>query len=284
MIIPYYDGVGFIGRAVDSLVAQTHPIVEVVIVDDCSPTAVPASVIEVLHNGEMTWKIVNNGRNLGTAASRNVGAQSATFPILTFLDQDDQLEPTAIAEIADGVGERRAFAFDNYICERTMQDELCPLNTTVFNESKWVPRRIMPDDYRVFFSPGFPMLKLGVGANDFHRMGGYPAHIYGMEDFLFAWRLVTSGVSVEFSNEALGTYIRSSDSTSHLIASTPTGQIRARQSWVWVWREISFYPSLTLTFRLLALRNLFISLLKLARCFAIGHSRNIISWLSRISG
>lgn len=92
VIIPVYNGEAFLGEAVASVLAQTQPATEVIVVDDGS-TDGSATVAEGF--GERVR--VLRQRNQGASAARNHGVRAAQGELLTFLDADDQFVPDALA-------------------------------------------------------------------------------------------------------------------------------------------------------------------------------------------
>ena len=80
----------FVGHAIDSALAQTHPA-QVVVVDDGS-TDDSKSVIESYGSQVQAMFTVNGGQ----AAAMNTGFVAATGDIVLFLDADDLLEPTVV--------------------------------------------------------------------------------------------------------------------------------------------------------------------------------------------
>ena len=88
VIIPAYKAEQTIRRAIDSVLAQTVPPTEIVVVDDGSPDDQNA-VIETY--GERVVLVRQpNGR---TASARNAGLERAQGDFIAFLDADDYWEP-----------------------------------------------------------------------------------------------------------------------------------------------------------------------------------------------
>ena len=77
--------------AVESVLSQTHPADEVIVIDDGSD-ADPSPLIAKY--GEV--RLVRQA-NQGLAAARNTGLDLAQADFVLFLDADDRLEPNAIA-------------------------------------------------------------------------------------------------------------------------------------------------------------------------------------------
>ena len=89
VIIPCFNGVEFIGEAIESVLAQTHPRVEVIVVDDGSADgsaeAIAAYPVRCLH-----------GQREGVSAARNRGIHASRGEYIVFLDADDRLLPNAL--------------------------------------------------------------------------------------------------------------------------------------------------------------------------------------------
>jgi glycosyltransferase involved in cell wall biosynthesis len=86
VIIPTYDRVDFLARAIESVLAQTHAHFEVVVVDD-GPNDTIASFVS--KHPDPRVRLVRHEQNRGVAAARNTGIASARAAVLGFLDDDD---------------------------------------------------------------------------------------------------------------------------------------------------------------------------------------------------
>lgn len=89
VVIPLFNGRRWVTEALQSCHAQTHPSVEVVVVDDGSTDDGAA-----LARGAGARVVTQ--RNAGVAAARNRGTEEARGELLVFLDQDDRLLPRGI--------------------------------------------------------------------------------------------------------------------------------------------------------------------------------------------
>lgn len=78
---------GFLVETLESAAAQTLKNIELVIVDDASPTD-PVRAIESVRNLPLT-RLLRNTVNLGHAESRNIGIRAAEGELIAFLDHDD---------------------------------------------------------------------------------------------------------------------------------------------------------------------------------------------------
>lgn len=93
VIIPVYCGVGYLQHAVLSVLAQTYPKLEIIIVNDGSPEDVDAEVAPFLGNFRIRYFRQRNG---GVSSARNVALREARGKYVAFLDHDDQWHPTKL--------------------------------------------------------------------------------------------------------------------------------------------------------------------------------------------
>lgn len=93
LIIPCFRDSATLARAIDSVMAQTRQVDEIIVVNDCSPET---SQIEQVLCKYPVVVYVRNASNLGLAATRNVGISVATGDVVSFLDADDELHPQKI--------------------------------------------------------------------------------------------------------------------------------------------------------------------------------------------
>ena len=90
-IIIFLDAERFLGESIESVLAQTYPNIELLLVDDGSTdgsTAIARSYAESLPDRVRLLQHPG-GENRGMSASRNLGARSARGEWIAFLDSDD---------------------------------------------------------------------------------------------------------------------------------------------------------------------------------------------------
>ncbi len=90
--IPCNNQAATVGEAIESSLAQTHPSIEVVVVDDGSTDG----SLEVIrgYSDRIRWE---TGPNLGAPTARNRALALSRGKFINFLDADDLLEPEKIA-------------------------------------------------------------------------------------------------------------------------------------------------------------------------------------------
>jgi glycosyltransferase involved in cell wall biosynthesis len=93
VVIPAYNRAATVGRAIESVLNQTHQDFEIVVVDDGS-TDTTASVVAAITDPRIT--LIRHERNLGGGAARNTGYRAGSAPFVAFLDSDDEWLPTKL--------------------------------------------------------------------------------------------------------------------------------------------------------------------------------------------
>jgi glycosyltransferase involved in cell wall biosynthesis len=106
VIIPAYNSAATLARAVDSVLAQSYPAQEIIVVDDGSMDATP----EVAARYGAKLRYIRQ-ENAGVSAARNHGARIATGDWLAFLDADDWYYPNRLRLHAEWIDEDAALDF-----------------------------------------------------------------------------------------------------------------------------------------------------------------------------
>jgi glycosyltransferase involved in cell wall biosynthesis len=92
VIIPTYNRAALVGEAIESVMCQTYPAREVIVVDDGSTDATPE--ILTRYGDGIRWV---RTENRGCAAARNTGVRLARGAYLAFVDSDDVAPPEKLA-------------------------------------------------------------------------------------------------------------------------------------------------------------------------------------------
>ena len=124
VVIPVFNVAGYVGECLDSVLAQDHRSLQVIVIDDGSTDASPA-VVQARAEADDRIEFQRQA-NVGLGATRNRAARLARGEFLFFLDSDDRLPKRAISAMVEAA-------------QRTGADVVMgPL--TRFNSSRrWLP-------------------------------------------------------------------------------------------------------------------------------------------------
>ena len=99
VIVPVYKVEPYLRRCVDSILAQTFPDIEVILVDDGSPDGCPAICDEYAQLDKRV-KVIHQ-KNQGVSAARNAGLDwvfaNSDSQWISFVDSDDWVHPRFLA-------------------------------------------------------------------------------------------------------------------------------------------------------------------------------------------
>lgn len=91
VIVPIYKVESYLCRCVDSILAQKHRNLEIILVDDGSPDNCPQICDEYAARDERI-KVIHKA-NGGLSSARNAGLDIASGDWVSFIDSDDWIEP-----------------------------------------------------------------------------------------------------------------------------------------------------------------------------------------------
>ena len=144
VVIPTYNRAGFIAKTLGSVLAQTYPHYEIIVVDNCSTDDTAEVVAPFVASGRV--RFIRHDRNYERARSRNTGMAAARGDYVTLLDSDDLMYPDNLADAA-----RYALAHPEIKCFHN-------LNEIVDREGRLVYRHKFPslaDQARAIASGNF---------------------------------------------------------------------------------------------------------------------------------
>ncbi|CAH9052844.1 hypothetical protein PSECIP111951_00700 [Pseudoalteromonas holothuriae] len=95
VVIPLYNKASYVVRAIESVMQQTVPVKEVIVVDDGSCDG-SADIVEALDYKNL---VIHRQSNQGVSCARNVGVSLASSEFVAFLDADDFWQQNFIESI-----------------------------------------------------------------------------------------------------------------------------------------------------------------------------------------
>jgi glycosyltransferase involved in cell wall biosynthesis len=189
-IIPTYNRAHTIGEAVDSILAQTYPNIEVIVVDDGSKD----NTLEHLRTTYGDRIRVFSQANAGPAAARNRGIAEARGELIAFLDSDDIWLPTKTERqvaLLERAGETAPCCLCNILMKWNSGDrasfDISLLKPSI-EEGLWMnPDQVIATRF-VLFNQGI-MIRSEV----LRRIGVFDDSIKYLEDVEFPLRLSLEG-------------------------------------------------------------------------------------------
>lgn len=89
VVIPVYNRASTIVACIESVVAQSYPVKEIIVIDDCSTD----NTIEQLEIYKEKLIILKTNTQSGAQVARNIGVKAANSDWIAFLDSDDKWLP-----------------------------------------------------------------------------------------------------------------------------------------------------------------------------------------------
>ena len=124
VVIPCFNHARFLSAAIDSVLAQNWPDLDVIVVDDGSSDGSG----DVAARYDQVWVVRQS--NMGLSHARNAGLRAALGDVVMFLDADDRLVPGALRHAVDALHRRPDAAMVFGAC-RLIDEHGKPLPTTI---------------------------------------------------------------------------------------------------------------------------------------------------------
>lgn len=136
IIVPVYNAEKFLGRCLESVLAQSYKNFEVICIDDGSIDN-SLKILYELAQKDSRIKIFSQ-KNQGSSSARNSGLQKISGKYVCFIDSDDYLEPDFLADLYYEAYERTAdvvMTATKYIKgQKIKKDKINTQICTSFNE------------------------------------------------------------------------------------------------------------------------------------------------------
>ncbi len=128
IVIPFFNVELYLDRAIQSALNQTHPLIEIILVDDGSTDQSGQIGTGYAEQYEQIQLLsIPNG---GPGYARNRGMELVTGEYLVFLDADDALEPNMVEVM---LRELRRQAVQGMVCKFTLYDK----KLNAFRKTGW---------------------------------------------------------------------------------------------------------------------------------------------------
>ncbi len=115
VIIPAFNVAEVVGRAIESALSQTRPVLEVIVIDDGSSDTT-VEVVRRLAAAESRIRLITLATNGGPGRARNAGIAAASGDWIGLLDADDTWVPVRVATLLAAAEDDGAdFVADNVV-------------------------------------------------------------------------------------------------------------------------------------------------------------------------
>jgi glycosyltransferase involved in cell wall biosynthesis len=118
-IVPVYNGERFLAAAVESILGQTRPPLEVIVVDDGSTDRTP----EIARSFRPPVRVIRQA-NAGPVVARNRGVAESRGDFIAFLDADDLWHPEKLARQLERFERRPELAYVAALVQNFWEDEV----------------------------------------------------------------------------------------------------------------------------------------------------------------
>ena len=99
-----YNGEKYLRQQLDSILAQTYPIQELIVQDDCS-TDTTLAILQEYEAKVPFMKVIENTHNLGFNLNFKTACMRATADLIAISDQDDVWMPEKIQKQVQAIGD-----------------------------------------------------------------------------------------------------------------------------------------------------------------------------------
>jgi glycosyltransferase involved in cell wall biosynthesis len=129
VVIPAYKQAAFVGEAIQSVLDQSYPHFEVIVVNDASPDHTSEVVRQF---ADPRVKLIVHEENRGLPAARNTGMKAANGELIALLDSDDFFHPEKLQTHVDFLEKHPAVGVTyngryelNYLTKRCLKPTSC---------------------------------------------------------------------------------------------------------------------------------------------------------------
>lgn len=178
IIIPVHNRKDYAQVAIKTALKQTYSNIEVIVVDDASDDG----TYETIKALQLPIVLLQNKQNKGPSGSRNAGIKASGGDYLFFLDSDDALEATGVANLYNSLQEKEqqdplwGVAYGK---RQTCDTQLKPVQV---QQKKYYTGSILP--YLLQDNPvrtGTYLIRKNIA----QEVGGFLEELHDHEDFLF---------------------------------------------------------------------------------------------------
>ena len=203
VIVPVYNASQYIGKTLDSIIAQDFEGFEIIVIDDGSVDDSLEIITQRLDGCEIPHKVIHQ-ENSGVSVARNVGIDESHGDYLVFVDADDYVSKNHLSSLYNG---KTDFSLTLYA--KKEGDKLTSLDTYPQDVISTYDFIKMELNMQITFNFFQLMYRADIIRENDIRFT--PGIVYG-EDTEFAHKALSHGSEIAINNEVTYYYVQHPES------------------------------------------------------------------------
>jgi glycosyltransferase involved in cell wall biosynthesis len=196
VLMPAFRSEATIVEAVESVLGQSEPRLELVVVDDASPIPVAETLSDIR---DPRMRVVRHRRNSGSPAARATALRLARTPFVSQLDPDDAWEPDYLASILP--------SFEDPAVGLAYSNATIVGHPTGHDDYIGDPSVHPMDTFPKFAEQNpVPALTATMRTPAVHAVGGYARWAWAAGDYYLYARLIAAGWRFSYVHRRLARY------------------------------------------------------------------------------
>lgn len=264
VVIPTFNRSELVQKAIDSVLLQTYPFFEIIVVDDCSTD----DTILMLSKYGDKIRVFKNDVNSYVGFTRNFGVSVANGEYIAFLDSDDSWMPNKLELQIDWM---KINKFE--ICATSFYSYQKNIDDLVRKDRPYQPElRLIDILYGVYIAPGSTSI---LRRDFFLAIGGYDITYRRLEDWDLLIRIFLKYGRIGFLNEPISRIFASNEYTINNLKKSSKKLFFS--NYKSLWKKKGYYPVILLVGIFF---ELFVVNLRLKKYFSAGVYFVVVNILS----
>jgi GT2 family glycosyltransferase/glycosyltransferase involved in cell wall biosynthesis len=217
VITPVYNiAPEYLQRCIESVRAQIYPYWELCICDDASTREDTRALLAQYQGIDPRIKIVYSDRNLGIAGASNRAVEISSGEFIAMLDNDDEITPDALFEIAKALNADQTIDF-----LYTDEDKIAENGSLCDHYFKpdWSPEHLC--------SVMYVLHMLVIRKRLFYAVGAFHTEYSGAQDYDLALRIASTGANIHHIPKILYHWRKVAGSAAERIDAKPSARTAA---------------------------------------------------------
>ena len=211
VIVPIYNIEKLLKRCIDSIVNQTYKNLEIILINDGS-TDKSLDICKEYKKKDNRIVLIDQ-KNMGVAATRNKGLQSANGEFICFIDSDDYIDKTLVEEYVTNIKDSDLLISDYFVVEDgKYKSNVFPLSTIINTkegirnvQASLLSNKIKHQDTKLYSGCGFSFLWNKLLKNEIIKKNSikFPDKVTMSEDASFMFRYLNKVEKITIINKPL---------------------------------------------------------------------------------